>query len=590
MTWLKLIANAVWTGFYGAILVAFLLFFLNDELVYSGLLSRQFAFILVWAALVYTPVFALLFPTLYVCLRFFATRRLRIPWLSLKTIVWLGIATLLTMTIVYYRNLRLFGALLSPGARDALRILCTTMAACWLLAVTGAALAQRRPQGRRTAHRVVAGLLILAPPGVMTLMAPLMTPTTARRSTLNPATPSISPLPAEPPDSYAPPVPEPKLLFIGLDAATMDFVLPLVSARQLPTFERLIKEGASARLDSFRPCSSRATWTAVMTGMPPWITGVRGRRTSMLRPAARAATPFGIVPSTLGMPILAGLGLLSSEPPMASEGRRPTLREILDALSIPALVVGWPDSFPDERLPETISPGDSRVSYRLEKILEPAPDKASAAHTALETLLRQSIATDLSARDAATGGGGKRLLAVRLPGLARVSRAVLRYHLPEEYGDVSPEEVADFGPILTRYYEFLDEMMGELIGGLGSDGTPLHVMVISAYGIAPSSGWERFIAAVLPSLQRQGTAPPPSGTWSEGPDGILLVHGPGVLPGIRLEDAGLLDVLPTALYLLGSPISDDLKGQLLRRLFERDYLESHPVQIVRGFGVPRFAF
>ena len=76
MTWLKLIVNAAWAGVYGAILVAFLFFFLNDEISNAGVLSRQFGFTLMWALPIYTLMFSLVFPTLYVCLRFFAARTL----------------------------------------------------------------------------------------------------------------------------------------------------------------------------------------------------------------------------------------------------------------------------------------------------------------------------------------------------------------------------------------------------------------------------------------------------------------------------------------------------------------------------------
>src|SRR5262245_12927983 len=486
MTWLKLVVNALWTGLYGAVLVAFLFFFLHGEVADAGLLSRNFGFILLWALLLYTWFFALLFPTLYVCLRFFAARRLQIPWIGLNTIVWPGDAVLLVVTFVYYLNLRLVGALLSPSSRDALRILCTTMAVCWLLAVTGAALAQRRQHERRTAHRVVAGLLILVPVVVMTFMAPFMTTSTGPVIRVTPSTDSQlagSPVP------YGPKAPEPRLLFVGLDAATMDVVLPLVSARQLPTFENLIKAGTSARLDSLRPCSPVATWTAVMTGMPPWITGVRGRDTFVLHPGPGEARPFGIVPATLGMQTLARLGLISSQPIQESGGSQLTMRRILERLSIPAKLIGWEKTARGQGNPVPIEPDSERVSYRIGKILGPAHSNARDVHAALDRVLRQAIAADLSALDAAEQGRNTRLLAVRFQGLASVSRSVLRYHEPLEFGDVSGAEVELFGPILGRYYAFLDEMIGELIQRVGSDGTPMHVMVVSAYGIVAPSGW-----------------------------------------------------------------------------------------------------
>src|SRR4029453_6094193 len=103
----------------------------------------------------------------------------------------------------------------------------------------GAALAQRRTHEHRREHRGAAGLLLLAPPFVMTFMAPFRARTWTHPPPMNRAEPSSVRSVAVPVDSYGPPAPEPRLLFIGLDAATLDVVLPLVSARQLPTFEKL---------------------------------------------------------------------------------------------------------------------------------------------------------------------------------------------------------------------------------------------------------------------------------------------------------------------------------------------------------------
>ena len=110
-------------------------------------------------------------------------------------------------------------------------------------------------------------------------------------------------------------------------------------------------------------------------------------------------------------------------------------------------------------------------------------------------------------------------------------------------------------------------------------------MVVSAHGVEPVPAWERLFRGSLGASR--GTGPVASGSWLHGPDGVLLVRGRGVTPGATIEDATILDVVPTMLYLLGLPVERELPGELLRRLFTRGFLESHPLQLVPGRATGR---
>jgi predicted AlkP superfamily phosphohydrolase/phosphomutase len=60
-------------------------------------------------------------------------------------------------------------------------------------------------------------------------------------------------------------------------------------------------------------------------------------------------------------------------------------------------------------------------------------------------------------------------------------------------------------------------------------------------------------------------------------DGILLARGPGLKKGVVVDGATLLDVAPTILHLMGSPIPDDLDGRVLTEVFADAFLKEHPV-------------
>ncbi|HEX5416990.1 MAG TPA: alkaline phosphatase family protein, partial [Chloroflexota bacterium] len=63
------------------------------------------------------------------------------------------------------------------------------------------------------------------------------------------------------------------------------------------------------------------------------------------------------------------------------------------------------------------------------------------------------------------------------------------------------------------------------------------------------------------------------------PNGLLIMAGPGVRPGVQLADASIMDIAPTALNAIGAPIPSDMDGKVLAECFTEEYLASHPVVI-----------
>jgi len=61
-------------------------------------------------------------------------------------------------------------------------------------------------------------------------------------------------------------------------------------------------------------------------------------------------------------------------------------------------------------------------------------------------------------------------------------------------------------------------------------------------------------------------------------DGILVARGKPLARGKEIEGAGILDLAPTILYLMGQKIPTDMDGKVLVELFTKDFLASHPVE------------
>ena len=573
MIYLKLISNAIWAGLYGAALVVVLLFYLNEDLAARGILSVLGARALASVALIYVPIIAWTLPTLFVCVRFFAARRLGTPWLGLKPVVWFSTITLGALTVAYYGNLYETTSLLPPPTREALRLVCATMAGCCLGALCCAGIGQFRAGAAGRIWRQAAAAFLLVP----LVVAPAAIP---RRDLLSPVGRVTVGRAGGPASGAGVGAGERTLLLVGLEAASMDQILPLISSREIPTFESLAREGATARLDTVRPCVSRVAWTALATGAAPWANGVRDTRVHSLPLGPEDVT---VLPHSLGLRLLERAGLLVSAPLREGWRRSPTIGEILISSGEKVVLIGW-DADAAEAGAGLHRVEGSRIEARVQRILGgPGPRPSESA--ALLMVLREAVSMDLSildrAREAARGPSGRRprLRAIRFSGLGQVSRYFLRYHVPDKFGDVTQQERDAYGRVIAGYYQFLDDLLAEQIAAAGPGA---RVLVTSAYGVEPLPAWETFLRAHFPRLWSEGSIP--SGGWGQGPDGVLLLRGEGVRAGRRLEEADLLEVVPTALYGLGMPIGRDMRGDLLRRVFEPDYLEAHPVHYIPAYA------
>jgi predicted AlkP superfamily phosphohydrolase/phosphomutase len=67
-------------------------------------------------------------------------------------------------------------------------------------------------------------------------------------------------------------------------------------------------------------------------------------------------------------------------------------------------------------------------------------------------------------------------------------------------------------------------------------------------------------------------------------DGVLVLSGPGVRPGVTLRDAVITDIAPTVLQALGLPIAEDLDGRALLDAFDDEWRRVHSARVVRSFG------
>lgn len=70
----------------------------------------------------------------------------------------------------------------------------------------------------------------------------------------------------------------------------------------------------------------------------------------------------------------------------------------------------------------------------------------------------------------------------------------------------------------------------------------------------------------------------PGWTGTHTRDGIVIAYGGNLKKTHCIKNARIMDIAPTALYLLGVPVPDDMDGEMLKDVINDDYLRQTPVK------------
>ncbi|MCW5755366.1 MAG: tetratricopeptide repeat protein [Phycisphaeraceae bacterium] len=357
-----------------------------------------------------------------------------------------------------------------------------------------------------------------------------------------------------------------RLLIVGWDAADWKLIDPLVKAGRMPALGGLIEAGVRADLRSLDPKLSPLLWTSIATG--------------------KTADKHGILHFLEPDPHGGGL-----RPACSTSRRTKALWNMLTQSSMRVHVVGWYATHPAEPI------GGSMISNLF---LEQMPEEPGGAWPLLPGSVHPAAMADpigdvrlhpaeISAEEMRLlvpelgslrpGDPRGRLLARLLAQTASVHNAatllmehdpawdcmmvfyesidVVGHHFMQYYPPrmphVPPADFELFKDVMPGIYEVQDAMLGRLLELAGPETT---VMVLSDHGFHSDHLRPKVQAAVDDPHAAMDA------TWHR-PHGVLVISGPGVVKGAGVYGAGLLDVAPTALTLLGLPVGADMDGRVL---------------------------
>lgn len=365
--------------------------------------------------------------------------------------------------------------------------------------------------------------------------------------------------------------PPARLLVVGLDAADWQIANPLIDAGRMPNLARLRREGAWGDLRSTSPMLSPLLWTSIGTGKTPGEHGIidflvadprTGRKVPIASTFRKTKAIWNILSekgrstdfigwwATWPAETING-HMVSDRFAYSLFGYRQSAEDMVGLVS--------PAAYLDRALPLRLT--EESITLKDVQRFARVPDADFAAAQARRSRdPRESYADPLNhlmkilastrtyhalALDLLRSGKPD-VLSVYYQGIDEVGHRFGHY-LPPRLPWVDAAAYEKYRDVVTRFYEYQDQLLGELLAAAGG----MTVIVLSDHGFL--NGSDR------PDIPPDNEAK--AGLWHR-PYGILVMHGPAIRPG-RLEGAGIYDVTPTLLYLSGLPIAADMTGRPL---------------------------
>jgi predicted AlkP superfamily phosphohydrolase/phosphomutase len=366
-----------------------------------------------------------------------------------------------------------------------------------------------------------------------------------------------------------------KILILGIDGMEWDIMGPLVEEGRLPTFARVLSEGAWGELRSLDVLESPVIWTSIATGKVPEKHGIMG-----FAKARRGGEPV----------------------PITSNVRRvKAIWNILGDRGWSVGVIGWLSTWPAERVNGylvtdyfnygwspgsegdsegiTFPPGLADEIADLRVMDKDVPDEQAAKLThgvvPTEGALRRRFDAlkGVLASDETTLAVAQYLEermpvdfhAVYLKGIDGVSHLYWVDMLPESGPPVSKEEASVFDDVIVTYYEEMDGVLARFLETADDNTTVVLTSDHGHSGPKKAGGGYRF------------------GIAMHDPTGVLAFWGKDIAPGVELADPGVMDITPTLLALCGLPVAEDMDGRVLTEAIDPQFLRAHPVGTIETY-------
>lgn len=392
-----------------------------------------------------------------------------------------------------------------------------------------------------------------------------------------------------------------RVMILGFDGTDPEFLHSLMSQGKLPNFERLHREGAYGPCRTFKPTKSNVIWTSIATGkrmekhgIIDWMvlsddgqerlltTGNQRRTEALWNIATAAGKSVQLINWWATWPAEHVNG------EMVSNHFTKARKTRIDESTYPATLY--------DELEPLVAFGDDRVHEEMRAAGIPvySDELAESAFRPSENFRRRFQASvELFAEDMLVEKVASHLVETRgqrdLFGVifrnadifshflwrfidVRLAEQVYKHLNEDKLPSTSEIEQAmneAYAAVLEAVYVHEDSRLGRLMAMAGPDTV---VIVVSDHGFQFRNYGFYHYALGPPGARAPGSVE------TLAPPGVIFLWGPPIRRGTKLTDATVFDVSPTALYLLGLPVGEDMDGRVLVEALSPELLAERPVE------------
>jgi predicted AlkP superfamily phosphohydrolase/phosphomutase len=359
-----------------------------------------------------------------------------------------------------------------------------------------------------------------------------------------------------------------KVFLIGIDGADWEMVKPLAKNGKLPNFSKLMKKGASAKINTNDKSASPVCWTSIATGQLSNKHGIKdflykdpktGKRTPYTS-NMRKTKAFWNILSEKG--ILTGIvGWYVTWPVEKVNGFMVSSYRTLGQVTTKGTVY--------KNVPNMIYPpgmekeveifmenARETTRQKLNEILKPKvsgkqlpADQSKSVKAVKWVLLADEIYKEVGIN--LYKKLKPRVFSIYLAGIDVTGH---RYTLNEKMRPDQRLNVERYINVHENYYIYIDEVLGKFIE-LADKNT--IIMVVADHGL----------------MRREHTN-----------NGVFIAAGPNIKHDIYLKQhINLTDICPTLLYLLNLPVGRDMDGRVFKEAIIDEYLKENKVSFIDSY-------
>jgi predicted AlkP superfamily phosphohydrolase/phosphomutase len=387
------------------------------------------------------------------------------------------------------------------------------------------------------------------------------------------------------------------VVIIGLDGADWHIINPLMERGELPNLSRLMEQGSAGVLKSMRPTKSPVVWTSIATGMGmlkhgildfhymdkhdiqvPYTAGARIAK-AFWNILGENGYSVGLINWFVTFPVEPVNGYMISDRLRAGifkdiDSEKVTYPADLMEKIFPLVVQVGSKMYPKILKAEGMS--DFMAFSRRNKINIPAGREEQIRTFRFYVLQDKSIEKiSLHMMDNVkvdTFATYLRLIDTTSHFLSIFIDEDLReiwVRENEEHGGPTPETEAklydNMASIISPVYNYLDAVVGRIVDHAPENTT---FIIVSDHGFCFSpKGYNHYDTPKIPH-------------------GIVIMKGEGIKAGYWLDEAHVYDVTPTILYLHDLPVSEEMDGRVITKVFEKSYLRGRKVKTIPTYGKP----